>query len=102
MRVSGQEFSELPLSLPGPNTGILQNTALGQPAAEQRELSLGLIQWSGRNSLAQNPWWRRWDSGNPSPSTAKAQLPPFASALRQLQESFRYGGMNRGIEQTAS
>lgn len=102
MRVSGLEFSELPLSLPGPNTGILQKSALGPAAVEQRELSLGLIQWSGRNSLAQNPWWRRWESGTTSPSSANTQLPPFATALRQLQESFRYGGMNRGIEQTAS
>ncbi len=101
MRLNSLESSELPLGLPGPNTGILNSQPQENSPGDQRDLSLGLLQLSGRNALPQNPMWKRWESGNSIRPNHLELKPPFITALNRMQESFRDGGMRRGIEELA-
>lgn len=103
MRTDGLPSPGLSLTLPGPHTGVLQSSPEATSPGTWQKLSRGLLEWSGRNTLDQNPWFRPLGASPFSKGVqAATPLPPFANAIRTLQQTFGSGGLARGLEQATA
>lgn len=103
MRADGVSRPGLSVNMPGPHTGVLQNTPEAPSPATWQKLSRGLLEWSGRNTFDQNPWFRPLGgAAMASRGQEVPTLPPFAHAMRSLQQAFGSGGLTRGLEQATA